>query len=202
MKGYHGTCSSEKVNIQRNGLDPARTHYRKDHWLGQGVYFFEDQGHAHYWALILASRKGKNIFPLVYKADIVADETQVMDFDDNDNLSRFIDYSQELISAIREDCRKQGKGYPKFDEGTSRALFYDYYKREKGIKVMLRTYSWNYDRRVLNNMHCADVKEIEAQKYFTHILGARFNERQICVSDKNCIKNCVIVYDGEEAGVI
>ena len=68
---------------------------------------------------------------------------------------------------------------------------------------MIRTYTWNYDRRVLYNSHYTDdKKEVETQKGFTSLLNLRFNERQICVSDKDCIKNCVIVYDGEEADVI
>jgi len=40
-RGYHGTCSKYRYNIEVNGLDPARCKYRNDHWLGQGVYFFD-----------------------------------------------------------------------------------------------------------------------------------------------------------------
>ena len=196
--GYHGTCSSARENIQRKGLDPAETRKRSDHWLGQGVYFFAEQGHAHSWALS-ETKKKVNIgtFPIVYRADIVADEAQVIDFDDNDNISRFISFAKELSITIREECRKQNRGYPRFTYETSKAFFYDYYKREMGIKVMIRTYSWDYDRRVLQYMN--DKEEVEAQKSLTHMLGLCFGERQICVSDGACIKNCVIVYDGEEA---
>ena len=204
LVGYHGTCSSARANIQRKGLDPAETHNRSDHWLGQGVYFFEEQGHAHSWALRVTSPK-KNIgtFPIVYRADIVADEAQVIDFDDNDNISRFIAFARDIQLAIREECLKKGVGYPILNDETTRALFFDYYKREYGIKVMIRTYCWNYDRRVSNALqYTNDEEKVETQKNFTRILGLRFNERQICVSDKDCIKNCVIVYDGEEVDVI
>ena len=40
--GYHGTCSKHKDSIESNGFDPAKCNYRADHWLGQGVYFFDD----------------------------------------------------------------------------------------------------------------------------------------------------------------
>ncbi len=201
LVGYHGTCSSARTNIQRKGLDPAETHHRSDHWLGQGVYFFEEQGHARGWAHIVTSQK-KNIgtFPLVYRADIVADETQVMDFDVNDNISRFLVFAHDLQPAIREECLKKGVGYPRFNDETAMALFFDYYKREYGIKVMIRTYCWNYDRRVSYKLQ--DKGNIETQKNFTRMLRLPFKERQICVSDKDCIKNCVIVYDGEELNVI
>lgn len=204
LVGYHGTCSSAKANIQLRGLDPAETHKRNDHWLGQGVYFFEDQGHAHSWAFSLTSKKvNRGTFPVVYRADIVADETQIIDFDDNDNISRFIAFAREFRPAIMEECRKQGKGYLRLNDETTKALFFDYYKRTHGIKVMIRTYCWNYDRRVLYDLQYTDDKEeVETQKDFTSMLNLRFNERQICVSDKDCIKNCVIVYDGEEADVI
>ena len=40
--GYHGTCSKYRYDIEKNGLDPIKSKYRADHWLGQGVYFFDD----------------------------------------------------------------------------------------------------------------------------------------------------------------
>ena len=39
--GYHGTCSKYRYNIEKDGLDPSKCKHRDDHWLGQGVYFFD-----------------------------------------------------------------------------------------------------------------------------------------------------------------
>lgn len=44
--GYHGTCLRYRHNIEKNGLDPEECNQRNDHWLGQGVYFFDDYDHA------------------------------------------------------------------------------------------------------------------------------------------------------------
>ena len=48
--GYHGTCSKHKDSIESNGFDPAKCNYRADHWLGQGVYFFDDYEKALWWS--------------------------------------------------------------------------------------------------------------------------------------------------------
>lgn len=50
MIGYHGTTDTniEKriESILTNGFESK---YRKDHWLGQGIYFFEDEFWASQW---------------------------------------------------------------------------------------------------------------------------------------------------------
>ena len=40
LTAYHGTISKHERSIKEKGLDPEATFHRKDHWLGQGVYFF------------------------------------------------------------------------------------------------------------------------------------------------------------------
>lgn len=58
ITGYHGTSSNYAESIEKHGLDPDKTHTRPDHWLGQGVYFFEDSDLAKWWACDIS---GKNI---------------------------------------------------------------------------------------------------------------------------------------------
>lgn len=53
--GYHGTCSKYRSNIEEVGLDPDKCKYRTDHWLGQGVYFFDDYEKAMWWAKTTSS---------------------------------------------------------------------------------------------------------------------------------------------------
>ena len=50
ITGYHGTSSRHAESIAKNGLDPDKTHERPNHWLGQGVYFYENFGLAKWWA--------------------------------------------------------------------------------------------------------------------------------------------------------
>ena len=48
--GYHGTTSSAQESIENHGLDPNLVEKRDDHWLGQGVYFYDDFDLAKWWA--------------------------------------------------------------------------------------------------------------------------------------------------------
>ena len=56
ITGYHGTSSRHAESIAKNGLDPDKTHERLNHWLGQGVYFYEDFGLAKWWANDIAGK--------------------------------------------------------------------------------------------------------------------------------------------------
>lgn len=54
--GYHGTFEECSTKI----LDDGFTHSeRKDHWLGQGIYFFDDSDFATWWAFAKKRKKKK-----------------------------------------------------------------------------------------------------------------------------------------------
>jgi len=57
ITGYHGTSSNYAESIEKHGLDPDKTHTRPDHWLGQGVYFFEDSDLAKWWACDISGKE-------------------------------------------------------------------------------------------------------------------------------------------------
>lgn len=146
---YHGTCSLHKASITQNGLDPNKTTYRDDHWLGQGVYYFEDYNQAKWWAKSISSKKeSKESYALIYESEIEADENQVLDLDDNNQLSLFLKFARELTDSIEKD---DNGSMPVFTTDKMRAVYFDYY-----------------------------------------------NEKQICVSKKECIKTVDIVYNEEE----
>ena len=71
MTGYHGTISKYADSIAKYGLDPDKTHKRPDHWLGQGVYLFEDFDLARWWADTMAGKLyNAGNFPIVYQTQI------------------------------------------------------------------------------------------------------------------------------------
>lgn len=72
MTSYHGTCSNAVDNIEKYGLDPKQVKRRDDHWLGQGVYFFENYRKAQWWADSIAGKPyNQGSFPIIYQADIM-----------------------------------------------------------------------------------------------------------------------------------
>ena len=69
--GYHGTCLKYRYDIETNGLDPIKSKYRADHWLGQGVYFFDDYDKALWWAST-TSLQNDNCGGIVFESIIEA----------------------------------------------------------------------------------------------------------------------------------
>lgn len=96
--GYHGTCSKHKDSIESNGFDPAKCNYRADHWLGQGVYFFDDYEKALWWSAT-AVLHNNDFGRVIFRATIEAPDEEVLDLDDNKQLDAFF---AEIIQCIDE----------------------------------------------------------------------------------------------------
>lgn len=199
LKGYHGTCSYAIKSIESRGLDPDATKYRSNHWLGQGVYFFEDVSQAMWWAEN-TSRRNRGSFPVVYSASIVVDEKHVLDLDDKVVLAGFIQFYKDNLKEVDKFCKEEDAGLVFEDREQFRAVFFDYYRAVFGIKVIVFTFSKDVVGYVPNfPVNCA---ERQWQKDFLRDLNLSFKEKQICVSDKDCIKDRKLMYNGEEAEVI
>ena len=69
-----------------------------------------------------------------------------------------------------------------------------------GIKVIIFTFSKDFVNYVPTDQ--VSKSDFQFQKELSGILGISFKETQICVSDKSCIMNSELVYNGEEAEVI
>lgn len=187
---YHGTCTKHRYSIENHGLDPAKCKYRSDHWLGQGVYFFDDYEKARWWASSISSQNN-NCGGVVFQSAIEARDEEVLNLDDYHQLDCFL---TEIISIL-EDIQKECSGkMPVFEKDCFRALFFDYYKTKKGISVITATFQKNaagYTAR-------RNSEELKKQTQIMNLIKIRFHERQICVSKKECIKSSKIVYNEEE----
>lgn len=75
--GYHGTCAKYRHNIDKEGLDPAKCKYRSDHWLGQGVYYFDDYDKALWWAAN-SSSQNNNCGGVIFESLIEAADEKVL----------------------------------------------------------------------------------------------------------------------------
>ena len=188
--GYHGTCTKHRYSIENGGLDPVKSKYRSDHWLGQGVYFFDDYEKAQWWASNISSQND-NCGSVIYQSLIEADDGEVLDLDDN------IQYDCFLTETIRtfEDIRKECLGkMPIFKKDNMRALIFDYYKESKGISVIIGT----FQKDAAGYTTRRNYEELKKQRKIIKIIGIKFNEKQICVSNKGCIKSTKLVYNEEE----
>lgn len=188
--GYHGTCTKYRNSIEQGGFDPAKCKYRNDHWLGQGVYFFDDYEKARWWASNSSSQNG-NCGGVVFQSLIEADDKEVLNLDDNNQLDCFFTETLSTLEDVQNEC--PGK-MPIFEEDNFRAVFFDYYKKRKGISVIIGT----FQKDVAGYTTRRNSEELKKQRKIMKIINIRFNERQICVSQKECIKSTKLVYNEEE----
>ena len=188
--GYHGTCAKYRSKIEDGGLDPAKCKYRSDHWLGQGVYFFDDYEKAQWWASNI-SRKNGNCGSVVFQSLIEADDKEVLDLDDNSHLDRFITEIVNTLGEIEKACPEK---MPIFEDDNFRAVFFGYYRIKNGISVIIRTFQKN----VAGYTTKRNREELKKAKKIVKTINIGFNERQICVSKKECIKLTKMIYNEEE----
>lgn len=195
MTGYHGTCSSAISSIKKYGLDPDKVKYRDDHWLGQGVYFFEDWNKAMWWAGDIAGKSwNQGSFPVIYKANIVAKQSEILDLDDEKTLDLFYTRILEAVNEIEAEIKEDPRGkYPVFTEKQFRAVYFDYYKQKYGISVI----SYSFRKDSIKYGVFRNAESIKKQRRLVKALGVAYKEKQICVSKKECITNIVEAYNGE-----
>ena len=192
ITGYHGTVSKYAESIAKNGLDPDKTHTRLDHWLGQGVYFFEDFDLAKWWAYGISEKSyNRGNFPVVYQAHIQAPKEEVLDLDNHKEYDLFLGRILEMQNAIECDAKNR---MPVFNLEQQRAVFFDYYREQYQISVIMYTFS----------KECAKYgtfrigAELSRQKKLEKALGLAYHEKQICVSKKECINSVEVQYTGED----
>ena len=188
--GYHGTCSKYRYDIEKNGLDPIKSKYRADHWLGQGVYFFDDYDKALWWAST-TSLQNDNCGGIVFESIIEAPDVEVLNLDLPKQLDDFITETLKTLDEIKKNC---AGSMPILDDDKFRAVFFDYYKQQNGISVIIGTFQKEFAGYTTKRNNY----EKQLQKKIMNIIGIKFQERQICVSKKECIKSTKLIYNEEE----
>ena len=187
---YHGTCSKYKYSIEKEGFDPVKCKYRSDHWLGQGVYFFDDYEKALWWAGTVSAQNG-NCGKIIFQSVIEASDDEVLNLDDNHQLDNFL---SELLNDWGEIKNSCGGTMPIFESKKFRAVYFDYYKQKNNISVIISTFQKDMAGYTIKR----NPLEKEKQKKLMNIIGIRFKERQICVSKKECITSTKMIYNEED----
>lgn len=190
--GYHGTCSLHAESIAKHGFDPSLVRFRNDHWLGQGVYFFNLPDLAMWWASDISGKShNKGSFPIVYQVNIEADSKEILDLDNYQEYDQFMTDILEIQKEIEENIKER---VPVFNQPQFRAVYFDYYKQIHGISVIIFTFS--KDCTCYGTFRSPD--KLARQKKLAKALGLSYHEKQICVSKKECIKDVTIIYNGED----
>lgn len=181
--GYHGTSLTAAKRIIANGFEIREE--RDDHWLGQGIYFFnEDIEQAELWAL----RRYHGRKSAVIKADISIPRDKVLDLHTREGLNYLSGYleflEEEKGLKVRQselDCT------PKL----ACLVLSLIPKEEKWIifKTFLVTskYDKNYGLKALGFTH----------KGIKH--GFSLNSPQLCIKNTNVLEEnlCICENKGE-----
>ena len=192
ITGYHGTSSNYTESIEKHGLDPDKTHTRPDHWLGQGVYFFEDSDLAKWWACDISGKKyNQGSYPVIYQAQIQAPREEVLDLDNYKEYDLFLNRILEMQNEIECDAKNR---MPVFSPEQQRAVYFDYYKKMYHISVIMYTFS--KDSAKYGTFRTGE--DLAQQKKLEKALNIAYHEKQICVSQKKCIKDLKVWYNGED----
>lgn len=183
--GYHGTRKKHQKNIEKHGLDPQKTRYREDHWLGQGVYFFMEFDKALWWAQDQALKHDDTA--IVFQSNIIASHNRVLDLRTVEGVNIFYRFATQLM------LNKYNTSVD-FELDEFRAIFFDSIKEENGLYVIIAS----FPKVIAGYTEHRTKKELSIQKQIADITGITYTEVQVCVSKKDCIQNTLLVYNEDE----
>ena len=172
--GYHGTFSENVNRIIKKGY----TFERKDnHWLGQGIYFYDKINLAK-WFAERKSKKNYNKEISVIESFMCTGKEKVLNLDTNEG----VDY---LYSKIKERLHDIGKIVLSNDKTINRCIILDIIKEYYEIDIIIKTFetkTQTYGR--------ANINWFEENMF---MMGIYYSEKQICVTNNECIKNSKLV---------
>ena len=180
IEGYHGTALENVSKILKGGFVAER---RDDHWLGQGIYFYDKFDLALWWIKTkLRSTYGHNCG--VLKAVISAQENEILDLDTVEGVDYFF---SEVDTILRREATDISLKFSSEDRTKNLCFALDLLKKLRQKKVLLMTFT--KDRPSYGK---ADIMGFEKQ-HFSLPYAMTYKERQICVSDEESIfsKSCV-----------
>ena len=89
MTVYHGTDQSVAQDILRQGF---RCKENKEHWLGEGIYFYIDKSLAEWWTTNPTTKHGMAINnPAIIECTIEVDEDKVLDLRTLKGYEKYVD---------------------------------------------------------------------------------------------------------------
>lgn len=173
--GYHATQKEKKQSIILNGFNKSISSKNRQHWLGSGVYFFEDDYYAVEWNLLdLYNNKKYGIDIecqkyIILKSIIICEQDKLLDMSSPEGFALY----KYLKRNIKQKYINQGKSKDIERLNKASTKFWMNLLEDKGFfkdfKVVIASYARK--NQVLKN----DDDFIKN------------HQRQICVKDIHCI---------------
>ncbi|MGB1206931.1 MAG: hypothetical protein ACPG5B_14900 [Chitinophagales bacterium] len=184
--GFHGTNFFLARKIV---TDKFTAQHNPKHWLGQGIYLFEEEYLAKWWA----EGKFKYQKSAIIKVTIEALESQILNLDTQKGMTFFRQKIKELL--ISNNNLKKSLSFSRKTPYKNICLLLDLIKKELGIKVIIGTF-------VKSNPTYAEDKEYyffqKRHSLPSTLFYANYDETQICLTDESVVINKEILSQNEQ----
>lgn len=183
VRGYHGTFESVVKDIIDLGFKMEK---RSDHWLGQGIYLYSEFALSKWWIETKINKLHLNEEPAVIEV-VCKDNVKVLNLDSVEGVNFFLSALEEVLEELKQlNCTF------KFKKDSSiksiiknRCFVLDLLKKKYEIGVVIYTFE-----KTKPSYGEFDLEKFERENF---LIGIRYKETQICISNNNCIdgKRCV-----------
>lgn len=178
LKAYHATKSSKIRNIIEEEFKPSISTDPKEHWLGKGIYFYEDLYYAVEWCYLKLNEANRDYDTLKEKCGIISVKIDVENFTILDlNTGLGYDVYRKIVKSIEELCNEEEKQKIKNDGDIKTIRIIERIEERLGKKlfssfdVIYAIYPKNIFKK--NNTHKGD--------FFVGM------QRQLCVKNQKAI---------------
>jgi hypothetical protein len=175
IKGYHGTEEQYVNDILKNGFT---SNVRKDHWLGQGIYFYTELYLAQWWIETKIKNRNSYSKASVIEVDIVADESKILNLDSILGMNLFFKELTKFFTTTTISLKFTNKPIKNL------CFAVDSVKRRLEISVVIKSFLKDNPSYGEQN-----IGSFEKDFKFNLPLNFAYLETQICVSDNIYIKN-------------
>ena len=179
LTGYHGTHKSSVNEILTNEFT---SNIRNDHWLGQGIYFFDDLELAKWWA----EKKFNSSSAAVISATINTEPDKILNLDTRIGLNTFIKELKRILSDITVSIKFKAFDYS--DRMKNFCLAIDLVKRCLNLDVIIMTFSKKDP--TYGEFNLWDFEK----DYFLLLPSIAYKETQICVKDNSVISTKICCF--------
>ncbi|BES66069.1 hypothetical protein SANA_25080 [Gottschalkiaceae bacterium SANA] len=196
MTGYHGTTFDKaEIIVEDNEFKPSVSNPQRIHWLGDGVYFFQEEFFSFWWGANELKRLGlqsitHDLFKerwSILESQISADGERVFNLQDPITFYEFKAIQSDLISRAKSGgefykwIRENGfHNWKQFPDG----VLLNFLFNECGFKD-------DFD------MIVADFDGLNGAAGKVNYGACRVNQVQICVKRNECIDSIKAVFINE-----
>lgn len=133
---YHGTDMSVAKNIVN---DRFICKHNKEHWLGDGIYFYPDLSLARWWTSNPTSKFGVTVEePAIIKCEIEIDEDRILNLSELSGFTKYIGLMNDFFGVALSDRRRPSE---KIDYTKLRCAFFNYVFIRNEVDLIVAPFS-------------------------------------------------------------